>query len=456
MPAENKDQVSEILTGIKSIIENKEAPAHTGKAVFEKDLDFCKMKGADNFAKIFGKSSSNKSDELVMPLNFGLKKDVGHMPDDVRMRLFNFKKMVSDCEIEAQFRTKQNNVTPQMMMETEAYKRIQPMLKAYNVTDFATWIPTIQARFYFDEYEIPSLLASEFETLPMDNTTITIPIDLGYLEGQEEGDNSVFNAQSTTSDGDTATARNNVVHTEITEDLMSDNSPIYIDVLRRKVLLGGVRSFERCLINGDITGSPRGASHQDSDIAAMALNACKFQKAFNGVRKIALANSANGSVYNHQGDSVSKGLFEGTLMCMGDFADEVDDLLWIVPSFVKTKLITGAIPELFTAFAYGGLASNVTGQCPPVFGIKVLSSQFVRKDLNASGVYAAASNLTHISLIKKSRFKAMLRQATRIWAAPSLPSSDKMLMTAKTRHTFVGNKQSATETSCVIGVNLSK
>jgi hypothetical protein len=453
------DPVKDILDGIKKgldgVIESKQTPAHIGKPVFEADLDFCKMAGADTFGKIFGKSVSNKNDDLVMPLNFGSKKDVGHMPEETRKRLFHMKKLVSDCEIEAQIRNKSANVNAGMMFETEAYKRLAPMLKAYNITDFAAWIPTIQSRFYFEEYSIPYLLGDKFDTLPMDNTTMSIPASFGFLDGQEEGDTATFSAQSGTSDGITVTARNNVVHVEITEDLLSDSAPAYMEKLRRDVLEATKRSFERCIINGDITGSPRGNSHQDSDIAALALNACKFQKAFNGVRKIALANSANGSVYNHQGDSVSKSLFEGILLTMGDLNDEVDDLLWIVPNVVKTKLITGAIPELFTAFAYGGLASNVTGQCPPVFGIDVATSPFVRRDLNASGVYASGATLTHVSLVKKSRFKNMMRQATRVWAAPSLPSSDKMLMTAKTRHTFTGNPQSATETSCVIGVNVA-
>jgi hypothetical protein len=149
-------------------------------------------------------------------------------------------------------------------------------------------------------------------------------------------------------------------------------------------------------------------------------------------------------------------MFEKLLNMMGPMASEKDDLAYILPSCIENQLVTGAIPELFTAFAFGGLASNVTGQVPPVFGVRPITSQFVRDDLNASGVYAASSTMTMAALIKKSRFQNFVRQATRMWAAPSLPSSDELLMTAKTRHAWNGNPQNAKELSVVMAVNVAR
>ena len=103
-------------------------------------------------------------------------------------------------------------------------------------------------------------------------------------------------------------------------------------------------------------------------------------------------------------------------------------------------MVTGAIPELFTAFNFGGLASNVTGQVPPVFGVPVIESEKVREDLEVTGKALAVpvNTTTYMLLVQKSRYNNWVRQAVRVWAAPSLPSSDFMLMTAKARHSFAG------------------
>ncbi len=438
------------------------APAVIGKAVFERDLDFCKFLGASKMSHIIGAKDSG-ADALSLPLNFGSRKSMIHMgdiiPDEVRFRLLQLKKMVNNLEIQASVAFKGQHITAAMMETLPYYKQVlQPMLKAYNITDFSSWIPTVNSRFYFEEYQLPFLLADIFDQMPMDSATVTVPGDIGHLEGHEETDSATFSAQSTTQDSYTVASRNNVVHAQITEDLLSDAAPAYIEKLRRDVVMGIARAYEKCLINGDITGSPRGASHQDSDTAALALNAT-FSKAFNGMRKKSFAaDTAVGAgtfVYDHGGDTASKTMFENTLKLMGKFASEKDDLAWVVSSSVENQLVTGAIPELFTAFAFGGLASNVTGQCPPVFGIKVLTSQFVREDLTAAGVYGASLNtFTQVNLIKKSRFMNFVRQAIRVWAAPSLPSSDIMLMTAKMRHAWAGNNQSATEKSVVQAINV--
>lgn len=430
--------------------ETKQAPGVIGKAIYEDDLTMIGHMGVKGFGNLFGHKVADKSDMPSLPLNFGSKKDCGHIPNDVRMRLFNLKKMVNNVEIQAQIKFPGQHITPAMMMETEMYKQhLAPLLKAYNITDFSNWIPTVNARFYFEEYELPFVLADEFDQMPMDSSTIEVPGDLGHLEGVEETDAATFGNQSTTQANYQVISRNNVVHTQITQDLLSDSAPKYIEKLRKDVLSGNARAYEKALLNGDTAGAPRGASHQDSDTAALALNAT-FSKAFDGLRKRALAAGAT-HLYNHGGDTASKLLFENTLKKMGKFASEKDDLCWIMGSSIENALVTGAIPELFTAFAFGGMASNVTGQVPPVFGIRCKTSQYMREDLNASGVYASGASQTALILVKKSRFANFVRQAVRVWAAPSLPSSDVMLMTSKVRHAFAGNTQSATEKSVVMG-----
>ena len=444
--------VNEHIKGIYDILSGKQAPAQIGKPIWEKDIEVAKAHGAKSMAQLFGHRDESETHKSLRSLNFGHRKDCAFMSNEVRMRLFNLKRMLSDVEVQACYLHKTAHPTPAQLMDTPMYRDfLEPTLKAFNITDFSQWIPTVHSRFYFEEYEIPYLLANEFDNLPMDSSVVHVPGVLGLLEGKEEGDTNTFDEQANTQASFDVHARNNVVHTAITEDLSMDSAPAIIDKLRREVVAGIARAYERAEINGDITGSPRGASHMDSDIAGTSKHFCK---AFNGLRKRGMDNSANGGVYDHKGDTASKTLFAAMLKQMGKFGSEKADLLWVYSSTLATDLVTGAIPELFTAFAFGGLASNVTGQVPPVFGIKGVESQYVREDLTAGGVYGSGQTKTNLILVKKSRFANFTRAAIRVWAAPSLPNSDRMLMSAKMRHAFDGTPQSATEKSVVVGINI--
>ena len=456
MPNENKENKTD--TALDSLYGQLkgQAPSQIGKPVFEKDMDMLKAVGVKDMADFIGhREKSQDAGSPALPLNFGSKASTAFLPDDARLRLFQFKKLFNAAEIQAQIMTRSVQPSPEAIMNTPIWKaHLGAMCKAFNITDFSTWIPTVNARFYFEELEIPYLLANAFDQQPMDSATMHIPGVLGLLEGKEEADDGTFTEQANTSSGFDVTARSNVVHTKITEDLQMDSAPAIIEKLRKEVVAGIARAYERCIINGDISQSSgvRGDNHMDSDTRVVAKS---FSKAFNGLRKKAFDNSANGVVYDHGGDTASKELFRQLLKKMGKHGVDKADLAWILPVSVSTDVVTGAIPELFTAYAFGGIASNVTGKMPPIFGVQGIESQYQREDLNAAGVYESGKTFTNVLCVKKSRFQNYVRQAIRVWAAPSLPSSDLMLMSAKMRQAWNGNPQTALEKSVAMAINVA-
>lgn len=453
------EQTPSFMSAIADMIKNQQAPVQTGKPVFEKHLEVARMLGCETLLDVVGKRI-HEADAKAIPLNLGAKEVRDLMPEESRKNLLAIKKAINNFEIQAAVKYGGQRMSTEDLKMVPLYKALEPMLKAYNVTDFSTFLQTVNSRFYFEEYEIPYILADEFDVVPMDAPTVNVPGDLGFLEGREETDVATFSEQATTQANFVVNSRNNVTHVKISEDLMSDSAPKHIEKLRRDVLRGNARAFERCIVNGDTTilTSVRGDGHQDTDTRALALN-MTFAKAFDGFRKKAFAaDTAFGAgtfVHPHGGDTASKLMFAKLLEMAGKMASEKDDLRYILPQSVETQLVTGAIPELFTAFAFGGMASNVSGRVPPVFGIKSVTSPFMREDLNASGVYQSGQTQTAVLLIKKSRYAQYLRQGVRVWAAPSLPSSDQMLMTAKIRHSFGGNPLSLSEKSCVMAIDVA-
>ena len=89
-------------------------------------------------------------------------------------------------------------------------------------------------------------------------------------------------------------------------------------------------------------------------------------------------------------------------------------------------------------------------------GVNCIQSGLVREDLETTGKALAvpADTQTYMLLVQKSRFSNWVRQATRVWASPSLPSSDIMLMSGKARHAFAGIPQSVKERSVVMAINI--
>lgn len=446
---------NDTISKIHDVLVSGNAPAQIGKPVFAKDFEFCKYLGAHSPALIFGKRIHDSDETTVsVPLNFGSKRSMKDIPDETRLRLFALKKAISNVEIQAMFKAKTRNPSFSVIESVPLYKEVlAPMLKAFNITDFSNWIDEVQARFFFEEYEIPMILAEQFDQMPMSASIVRVPGALGLLEGHLETDVATFSAQYNTQASYLVESKNNVVHTVVTQDLLDDSAPAIIDKIRMEVVKGVARAFERGILDGDTT-----APHLDADYAAGA--ATLFVKAFKGLRKRAFDNEVTvgggAIVYDHSNDTPSKALFSELLKRTKCQGAQKDDLVYIMGCSVGHDLVTGAIPELFTAFAFGGLASNVTGQVPPVFGVKSVESSYVREDLESTGKALAvpADTRTYMLLVQKSRFATWVRQAARVWASPSLPSSDQMLMSAKARHTFAGVPQSTRERSVVMGINI--
>ena len=452
------------MSNIYDVLKSKSAPAnHTIQPRYENDLrevkSLIQKKGNDTgFGAVFGhKLRDDDERSSSVPVNFGSKSSISYngaelISQEARTRLFLLKKLYSNAEIQAQYKGGTKNPSKELIKSVPLWKNFESHAKAFNVTDFDDFIDQVQSRFYFEEYEIPRLLADKFDSLPMTSPIVRVPGALGLLEGELEADDGVFSQQSNTQSSYLVESKNNVVHTVITQDLLDDSSPALIDKLRKEVLQGIARSYERAMLDGDSSGA-----HIDAD--TQAGSAKLFSKAWNGLRKRAFDNETlvGGSeiVFDHN-DTPSKDMFSGLLKRLKCQGADKKDLLYIMGCSTSHDLVSGAIPELFTAFAFGSLASNVTGMVPPIFGIEGVESQYVREDLEITGKALAvpADTKTYCLLVQKSRFMNWTRQAPRVWAAPSLPSSDQMLMSGKARHAFSGIPQSASERSVVMAINV--
>lgn len=417
--------------------------------------------GRNEIKDIFGvgEESDRGADHpsVMKSINFGDRKSHRHVPEEVSHELFQLKSLIHSAQLQA-FLLSRKSGMPIAMDTVPFFKaHVFPKLKAYNLTDWAAWVPQVQARFYFEEFEIALGLEAYFETVKMNSRVEQVPGALGRIFGMLESDDATFTEQSQVPGSYVWTAQDCVAHVKVTEDLLQDAMPQTFDRYRKSCMMGVQRSKERSIINGDDTvggGSPhQGGAHMDADVAAASSK--DFRKAFKGLRKIALDNAANGSVFNNQGNVFGLDTIRGMVRLAGTMAKDKADLLWVLGSSVGNHIVTGGIPEIMTVQNVGGQATLVNGSMWPIFGIKPYESEYVREDVSATGVNTApANNLTTSQLIKRSRFLLGQRAPVKIWATPTLANQDALMMTAKERFSFAATPQSDKEKSCILAVNI--
>jgi hypothetical protein len=456
--AERTSQVDKGLDGQGESYNGGYAPAFV-KAVGHHVNRLPGMFGKKNMGEILGQGDLPKDGAIpawVHPsINLRDRKSFRHINEELKELLLDFKKDLHNAEIQRQIMVHEKKM-PYSIEQTPYFKHvIEPKLKAYNLTDFSAWVPTLNTSFYFEELDLDPVMDRYFPEYFMPSKTVTVPGTTGRLKGRLETDAATFTAQYQTQASFSLVAQDCVAHTDITEDLLADMIPnaSAFERLRREAAMGVQRSKEDAIINGDdsITTSVQGDGHMDSDIAGGA--ATLFNKAFKGLRKRALAASVT---YGNGGAAVSLSTYNGLIPLMGKFAKEKGDLLIVLGPTIANKIITGGVPELLTHDKVGPSTATIsTGILPKIFGIEQYESEWVREDVNASGVYASSQVLTTMLLVKKSRFVVGKRAPLKIWATPSLASSDKLLLSAKERFSFGGNPQSASEVSIAAAINIA-
>lgn len=109
-----------------------------------------------------------------------------------------------------------------------------------------------------------------------------------------------------------------------------------------------------------------------------------------------------------------------------------------------------------TREVYGDLATVVTGELARYQGIPIVTSEYMRSDLNATGVYdATTTNRTGILLVNYTRWWVGMRRPIRVKIQEDLPNQDRWLLASYQRLDFKGFAQGANEVSVAYGYNVA-
>jgi HK97 family phage major capsid protein len=325
---------------------------------------------------------------------------------------------------------------------------LAPRLKAFGSTVSGAgdeWVPTAVSSSYIEEYELERRVVGMLRQIQMPSDPFDLPVQNSVTIARIQGENASISEANFGTGKITLDAVKLSEFMILPEELNEDSAPAIFELARSEVVEAQGRAIETAVINGDTTGT-----HMDSDVAA----ASDARKAWKGLRKLALANSANGSTVDFSAAALSIGKCRSMRTAMGKFGVNVRELSWVVSSKVYQQMV--GLAEVTTVDKFGPMATILGGALAALDGIPIYITEFLRDDLNASGVYDGVTvDKSGIMLVNTRRFYLGQRRPIRVKAVMDpTPPNDRWLLASWSRHDFKGHAQGAGEVSVVYGVNV--
>lgn len=336
------------------------------------------------------------------------------------------------------------------MLDTRFGKEeLAPRLKAFGSTVVGQgdeWVPTLLSSSFIDEFELDHMLQDKFKDVAMPSNPYQLPVKTGVTTARLVAEGAQMTSANFGTTNMVFTAKKFAEYTILPEELSEDAAPDVLAAARDEIVRAQLRAVEKAILNGDDDGT-----HIDSDTQAGAADLA--EKAWKGLRRQALANSANGGTLSFAGGAPSITLLRQLRSKMKKFGVNPAELMWIVGPSVYQQLV--ALEQVLTQDKYGPQATIFKGALGSLFGIGIYVSEFMREDLNATGVYdGVTSNLGGLLLVNKTRWYTGTRRPIITKVQQDLPSYDRWLMASYQRKDFVGHVQSAAEVSAVYGYNV--
>lgn len=461
-----KSEVDKVIDETKSLKARVDAAEARTKALEEEKADTLATKG---FFPAGGRMSSDEQRALrafgcshpsqLLNVNVGAKKFT-NVPAELKHTVLNFKAAVDIARWNTQLfhggdfdsaptanEARDRHVAVKGILHTAYGKDILvPALKAFGSTVANAgdeWVPTAVSSQYIEEYELERVLEGKFGQVNMPTNPFDMPKIKTVTKARIAAEGATKTGANFNTDKIRFTATKLVEYYELPEELTEDSAPDFLAAGRAEVVAAQSRASESAIINGDNDGT-----HIDSDTQAGAADLA--EKAFNGLRKIALANSATVSF---GAAAVTTANLRTLRALMKKFGSNPKDCLIIAGPSVYIQL--QALDDVTTLEKFGPMATVLTGALSAYQGIPIVNSEWMREDLNTAGVYDGVTmDKAGLLIVNLKRFYFGQRRPIRIKLMPSLPSSDQMLLASYRRVDFQGHAQSATEKSVVYGINI--
>lgn len=327
---------------------------------------------------------------------------------------------------------------------------LSPMLKSFGsaVTGGGfDYIPTLISSNYIPEYELDRLLEGRLEQIKMPSNPYKLAKTKNVTKARVIAENTAITDKNFGTDVITFTSKKLGEYYILPEELTEDSAPDIYAIAREEVMQAQMRAMETAIINGDNDGT-----HLDSDTQAAGADVA--EKAFAGLRRQALLNSANGGTVDFTNAIVTETGLRSMRSKMKRFGVNPLDCLLVAGPAVYQELVS--LPSVATLEKFGPMATVLKGALTAYQGIPIVVSEYMREDLNATGVYDGVTfNRGGLLLLNSKRWYVGTRRPVVMKVMQDLAFQDRWLIASYQRKDFEGHVQSATEVSVVYGVNIA-
>ena len=312
----------------------------------------------------------------------------------------------------------------------------------------AEWIPTGFSSQLLEKIRLELRVASQFVTINMPTNPYKFPVQSSgasaYLIPEATTDNpSKFAVTNPGTANFEFVAKKIGARIPFSEELNEDSIVNMLDFARTELAIAIAEGLENAILNGDDS-----ATHMDADVTASN----DVRKAFKGLRYFAL-NNAGTSTLNFGGSAPTTALLRNLRKLLGKYGVNPKNLVFVVSPSEYIKFLD--IPEVQTMDKIGSQATILNGQLGAFDGIPLLVSEFVREDLNASGVYdGTTTTQTVVYLFDKRGFMVGQRGGVTITPFRDV-ETDQISVIAKYRVAFKDpyDATNANNIQSVLGIN---
>ena len=329
-----------------------------------------------------------------------------------------------------------------------------PKIKAFTTgaNPGQDWIPTATASTFINEIEISRDIVAMLRQVQMPTSPYELPTK-GYSVARRASEN-VSATEGTYENGKlTMTAKKFQEYYIFSEEMQEDSAPDAVAAGQFELEQAHLRAFETACINGVEFGT----THIDSDTEAGGAELA--EKQYNGWRYEAIQNAANGAIVDFENAVVSDAKLLELRQRMGKAGNSPQDLVYVPGSISYLQMV--ATDNVIPIDRAGSMATITQGSLGKYHGSDVVTTGFMRADLNAAGQYdATITDRTGLLLIHKDRWYFGTRRPIRLAIRPSRSADDRIEMASYSRVDFIGHPQGSPdvqgeELTVVYGVNVA-
>ncbi|MHA2641774.1 MAG: phage major capsid protein [bacterium JZ-2024 1] len=307
----------------------------------------------------------------------------------------------------------------------------------------AEWVPTALSPDLAERVSLALKVASLHPRITMPTDPFKIPRMTAGSQAYLKSENQEISASHPATGQASLDAKTLAVLVPVSYELEEDSVFALLPVIKRDLVRAIASGIETAIINGDTT-----TPHLDADV----VSASDVRKAWNGYRKLA-------SVSLDFGGTLSADKLRTLRGMMRVYAVDPADLAWVVSVKGYLQLLSlkdnAGNPVVMTVDKYGPRATLLTGELGRLDGIPVIVSEFVRDDLNASGVYdGVTTNKTVVLLVYRPGFVVGERRVITVESTRDIRTGTLQVV-ASARIGFVDRLNATTEPIVARGYNLT-